>query len=370
MPIVVVVGGQFGGEGKGKVTAHLCREHGFDVAVRCGGPNSGHTVTINGKQVVLRQIPAGVVNPYTKLFLAAGCLIDLDVLLKEIDSFNLTPDRLKIDRNAVIIDSKYKEEEEKVGLKDKIGSTCSGTGIAVAKRALRVNGVKLAKDVPELKPYLADISRETIKAHLNGKKIVIEGTQGFGLSVYHSPYYPYTTSRDTTASGFLSEVGISPLAVSDIIMVIRTFPIRVGGNSGPLPKEIDWETVQHESGYPYKIQEFTTVTKKLRRVARFDISLVKKAAEVNMPTKIALMGVDYLDYRNKGITNYDELTEKTKEFISWLEWELGVKISFIGTGPLDQEIIDRTKDVKTWQILTSSPLLKGSSPSQGGTTGR
>jgi len=357
MPIVVVVGGQFGGEGKGKVTAHLCREHGFDVAVRCGGPNSGHTVTINGKQVVLRQIPAGVVNPYTKLFLVVGCLIDLDVLLKEIDSFNLTSDRLKIDRNAVIIDSKYKEEEEKVGLRDRIGSTCSGTGIAVAKRALRVNGVKLAKDVPELKPYLTDVSREVLKAHLDGRKIVIEGTQGFGLSVYHSPYYPYATSRDTTASGFISEVGISPLAVSDIIMVIRTFPIRVGGNSGPLPKEIDWETVQRESGYPYKIQEFTTVTKRLRRVARFDINLVKKAAEVNMPTKIALMGVDYLDYRNKGVKHYEGLTEKTKRFISWLEKEVGVGISFIGTGPSDYELVDRVRASRSKSLRTTAILM-------------
>jgi len=350
MPITVVVGGQFGGEGKGKITAHLCKEHNFDVAVRCGGPNSGHTVTFNGKQVVLRQIPAGVVNPRTKLFLAAGCLIDLDVLFEEIELFNLDPSRLKIDTNAVIIEEEYKQEEENRGLKNKIGSTCSGTGIAVAKRVMRVNDVRLAKDTPKLKQYLSRVSEEIMSAHFRGEKIVIEGTQGFGLSVYHTPYYPYATSRDTTASAFLSEVGISPLIVSDIIMVIRTFPIRVGGNSGPLPKEIDWETIQRESGYPYKIQEFTTVTKRLRRVARFDIELVKKAVLANMPTQIALMGIDYLDYRNKGVTIYDELTDQTKKFISWLEKELGSKITFIGTGPLDQEIVDKVKcvEVKTW----------------------
>ena len=79
MPIIVVVGGQFGGEGKGKITAHMCHNYSIDAVVRCGGPNSGHTVTINDKQTILRQVPAGVVNPYTKLFLAAGCLIDPDV---------------------------------------------------------------------------------------------------------------------------------------------------------------------------------------------------------------------------------------------------------------------------------------------------
>ncbi len=253
MSIVVVVGGQFGGEGKGKMTAHLCHEYGFDVAVRCGGPNSGHTITVNDEQVVLRQIPAGVVNPNTRLFLAAGCLIDLNVLLEEISSFSLTSDRLGIDYNAAIIDTKYAQEEKNNGLGVRIGSTCTGTGIAVAKRVLRVKELKQAKDVPELKPYLTDVSEEIMASHLRGEKIAIEGTQGFGLSVYHSPYYPYTTSRDTTASGFLSEVGISPLSVSDVIMVIRTFPIRVEGNSGPLPKEIDWDTIQRESGYPSKI---------------------------------------------------------------------------------------------------------------------
>lgn len=343
MPITVVVGGQFGSEGKGKTTAYLCRECGFDVAVRCGGPNSGHTVTIDNKPVVLRQIPAGVVHQHTKLFLAAGCLIDLDILLEEISSFNLTPDILGIDYNAAIISKEYSKEEKENGLCSRIGSTCSGTGVAVAKRALRADDLRLARDVTELESFVCNVSDKIMDYYLNDKKIVIEGTQGFGLSVYHSPYYPYATSRDTIASAFLSEVGISPLIVSDIIMVIRTFPIRVGGNSGNLPNAIDWETVQRESGYPHKIQEFTSVTKRLRRVARFDIEIVKKAASMNMPTKIALMGIDYMDYRNKNVKSYDELTEKAKYFIKSLERELGTKINLIGTGPTDTELIDREK---------------------------
>ncbi|MFO7966259.1 MAG: adenylosuccinate synthetase [Archaeoglobaceae archaeon] len=348
MPVTVIVGAQFGGEGKGKITSHLCREHNYDVAVRCGGPNSGHTVTIGGEKVVLRQIPAGVVNPKTKLFLSAGCLIDLDVLLEEIERFDLNSERLKVDRNAAIIDKKFRREEEASGLGSGIGSTCTGTGVAVAKRALRDEDVKLARDAKELEPYLTETSREIMHSHLNGEKVVIEGTQGFGLSLYHSPYYPYTTSRDTTVSGFLSEVGVSPMVVSDIIMVVRTFPIRVGGNSGPLPNEIDWETIQHESGYPHKIQEMTTVTNKLRRVGRFDLEIVKKAVTANMPTKIALMGVDYLDYANKYKKHYNALTRKTKNLISFLENEFGANIAFIGTGPIDDEIIDLMLEVRAY----------------------
>ena len=340
--ITVVVGGQFGGEGKGKVTAHLCRNYGYDAAVRCGGPNSGHTVTIGNEQVILRQTPAGIVNPDTKLFLSAGCLIDLNVLSREIELFNLTPDSLGIDRNAVIIEKEDIEEETRGELKDRIGSTCTGVGAAVAKRILRRGNITLAKDSVELESFVSDVSQEIMALYESGRKIVIEGTQGFGLSVYHTPYYPYATSRDTTASAFLSEVGVSPLVVSEVIMVIRTFPIRVGGNSGPLPEEVNWETIQLQSGYPYKVEEYTSVTKRLRRVGRFDLEIVKKAVVVNNPTRAALMGVDYLDYRNKSVKNYEALTPKAKEFISWLEGKLDYKLDFIGTGPRDDELIDLT----------------------------
>lgn len=340
MSITVVIGAQFGGEGKGKMTAHLCRNHDFDIAVRCGGPNSGHTVTIDDKQVVLRQVPAGVTNDRTRLLLAGGCLIDLEVLFKEIDLFNLTPARLGIARNAMIIDQEYAGEELAQGLGERIGSTCTGTGVAVAKRVLRARDVRLARDVPELLPFLADVSDEVVHSSRRGERVVIEGTQGFGLSLYHSPYYPNCTSRDTTASAFLSEVGVSPLAVSEIVMVIRTFPIRVGGNSGPLPNEIDWVTLQRDSGYPHKIQEHTTVTKKLRRVARFDLDLVRRATAANMPTHLALMGTDYLDFRNAKATLYEELTSETKRFIAYLEENLGVRTDFVGTGPTDPDLMD------------------------------
>ncbi len=360
MPITVVVGGQFGSEGKGKIVSYLCKKNEFDVVVRCGGPNSGHTITYDNEQIVLQSIPAGVVNEKTKLLIAAGCLIDLEILFKEIKRFNLNPARLGIDENAAIIEERFKSEE--LELKERIGSTGSGTGIAVSKRALRDVDLRLAKDVPELKEYWICTSDEVMNHHLSGKKIAIEGTQGFGLSVYHSPYYPKATSRDTTASGFLSEVGISPLEVSGIIMVLRTFPIRVAGNSGDMPNEINWEIIRKESGYPYEIKEFTSVTKNLRRVARFDSEIVKRAISVNRPTEIALMGSDYLDYKNRDVKHFDELTLQTKDVIYQLEKELGVKISFIGTGPKDEELIDRrnNQEKKMYvQKMGSEELIGG-----------
>src|SRR5260370_22311400 len=103
--------------------------------------------------------------------------------------------------------------------------------------------------------YLTDGSDEVNRDLDYGKKVLIEGTQGFGLSLYHSDHYPKTTSRDTTAAGFLSEVGVSPKLVTEIVVVFRTFPIRVAGDqAGPLANEIKWEHLQRESGYPYPIE--------------------------------------------------------------------------------------------------------------------
>jgi len=343
MPVTIVVGGQYGGEGKGKVTAHLCANHGYHAVVRCGGPNSGHTVSVEGEETVLRQVPAGVARPGTQLFLAAGCLINIAVLFEEIDRFGLTPDRLKVDRNAMIITDDEIEKEKTIGLQKSIGSTCSGVGAAVARRVSRGSNVRLAKDVAELQPFLSIVSTDLNLLHDQGKRLIVEGTQGFGLSLYHSRCYPFATSRDTTASAFLSEVGLSPFTVTEIIMVLRTYPIRVGGNSGPLSKEIDWETIRLESRYPHPIQEYTSVTKRLRRVGRFDLELAKQAAEVNRPTLIALMGLDYLNHRNKSAAAYSDVTPDSQEFVNEIQRAMGAPVAFLGTGPKNAEILDLTQ---------------------------
>jgi len=343
MPITVVVGGQYGGEGKGKIVSYLSLEDDVDYVVRCGGPNSGHTVDFRGERYALRLLPAGFINTRTRLLLAAGTLINPDILLREIELCDVDPSRIGVDFNAGVITEEDAEYERCLQLKKKIGSTLSGTGAGVAKRALRDGSFRLARDTPELKRFLTHVSSEINEALDRDLKVIIEGTQGFGLSLYHSDCYPFTTSRDTTASAFLSEVGVSPLQVDLVIMVIRTFPIRVCGNSGPLKNEMTWKEVEKISGYPYEPKEFTTVTKQIRRVALFDIDLVKKSAMVNRPTHIALNGVDYLDYANKGLTNLEALMEDTKRFIRWIEHEIKVEVYFVGTGPANEEIIDRRK---------------------------
>ena len=287
------------------------------------------------------MLPAGFVNSRSRLLLAVGSIINLKLLITEIELTGIDAHRVGIDRNAAIITAEDEKRESQLGLRDRIGSTLSGTGIGVVKRALRDGTIKLASDISEARPFVTDVSAEINCGIDKGQLCIVEGTQGFGLSLYHTLCYPYATSRDTTASAFLSEVGLSPMKVDSIIMAIRTFPIRVEGKSGPLKNEITWEELQQRSGYPYPISEYSTVTSRLRRVAEFDMELVRRATMVNRPTELALHGVDYLDFANKGVLDYDFLTSETKEFIKHLENELAVPVTFIGTGPEQSELVDR-----------------------------
>jgi len=218
----VVVGGQFGGEGKGKISAFITRDEQIDICIRCGGPNSGHTfVADDGGTVLLRQLPTGYIRPQTRLLIPAGALIDLEVLKYELDSLRIDSKRVGVDRNAMIIEQSDRERESQLQLRDRLSSTLCGVGSAVARRALRGPDVMLAgqfaREVPWLADLITDVSEEANFALDHGKKVLVEGTQGFGLSLYHSDSYPKATSRDTTAAGFLSEVGLSPMLVSEIV---------------------------------------------------------------------------------------------------------------------------------------------------------
>jgi adenylosuccinate synthase len=332
MPATIVVGGQYGSEGKGKVVALLASRLNSPWLVRCGGPNSGHTVTINGKDVILRQVPASA-EPHKPTFcLAAGCVIDEAVLLRELDLLNIQRHRIIVDPRAVIVTEQDREAERLV-LKG-IASTCSGTGAALTRRMSRQPEVPLARDSEVL---TARCRVETVAPLLHraldsGEHVIVEGTQGFALSLLHGRDYPFVTSRDTTAAGFAMEVGLSPRLINNIVMVLRTFPIRVGGPSGPFADEISWQEIARISGAPQVFSEYTSVTKNLRRVARFDTGAVVQATNYNRPTGLAVMGMDRIDYANTGLTEIGKLTPKARRFLEELELATGVPIDFAGTG--------------------------------------
>lgn len=337
MPVTVVVGGQFGSEGKGKVAYEIARRTNAAAAIRVGGPNSGHTVVgPGGKKVIFRQLPTAALLPDVICVLSAGSYIDKEVLFHEARIAEVSRDRLLIDPNAVVISDLERDEEEARLLGQRIGSTLTGTGAAVSRRVNRLGDVCLAQHDPQLESFVRPAVPAMRSMLAQGKRIVIEGTQGFGLSVLHSPYYPFTTSRDTTAAGFLSEAGLSPIDVDEIVLVIRAFPIRVSGNSGPLPKEISWTSLTEESGSTCDLIEFTSVTKRARRVARFDPEIVRQAVTCNNPTMIVLNHVDYVDVTCR-ITA--ALSAKAAKFISNVERSIGKTVSHIGLGP--DSLIDR-----------------------------
>ena len=340
MSITVVVGGQFGSEGKGKICAHLALTDNVDYMIRCGGPNSGHTVDVEGRRYQLRQVPAGFINQHTRLLIAPGALVSPEIFLQEVALCGLDPSRIGIDKNTGVIEDVDLHNESTLCLAERLGSTATGVGSAVSRRALRDPNFCLAGEHPALAPYVTSVREELAEAVRLNRSVVVEGTQGFGLSLYHATEWPYRTSRDTTAHSFLGEVG---LGVRDynVVMAIRTYPIRVSGNSGSLPNEITWEDVQRESGYPHAITEFTTATKRLRRVAKFDWSVVEQAIVANFPTQIALHGADYIDYTNYAVTDWLGLTDEAQNFILGLEAKLGVPVAFVGTGPTNENIVDR-----------------------------
>lgn len=339
MSVWVIVGGQFGSEGKGKIAAFIALKEEIDICIRCGGPNSGHSfIAKDGTEHLVRQLPTGFIRPEARLLIPAGALIDLEVLKQEIDRLDLDAERVGIDRNAMVIEPSDRESEAHLGLHERLSSTLCGVGSAVSRRALRVADAKLARDVASehlwLRQFLTNVSVESNEAVDKGKNVLVEGTQGFGLSVYHADQYPKATSRDTSASGFLSEVGLSPMLVSEIVLVLRTFPIRVAGaQAGTLKEEISWDLLQSESGYPHPIHEITSVTRRERRVGRFDWELAAAAVRVNRPTRLAVNGLDYLSYQNRGVIDPELLTESAYDFLARLERELGVPVRYWCTGP-------------------------------------
>src|SRR4030042_4533673 len=254
MPVTVIVGGQFGGEGKGKVAHFLAKETKARIPRRGGGVKSGHAVIdSSGSPIIFRHLPTAAVLPDVTCALGAGSYVNPDILLSEVFRIGLPPHRLLIDPNAIIVTERELNEERNSSLRQSIGSTLSGTGAAASKRISREPSTLFAKNERRLEQYVRPVI-PVMREHLEaGQRIIIEGTQGFGLSLLHSKYYPYVTSRDTTAAAFVSEAGLSPLDVDDIVLVLRAFPIRVGGNSGPLPHEVEWDTIAQESDSPQQV---------------------------------------------------------------------------------------------------------------------
>lgn len=344
--ITALVGGQYGSEGKGLIAGEIAKES--NIHVRVGAANAGHTVYVDGEPFVLQQIPcAAYSNPEATLVVGPGAVISDEIMQREIEENrhwredNGYPDLdLHVDFRAHVITDELIEREQQSDLAERIGSTSTvakeGIGTATAARVMREAECVTAIDVEWLREFLDDTTGYLFQSWANDRSILLEGTQGTGLSLT-TGQFPYCTSRNTTATGLAADAGVPGNAITRSILVCRTFPIRVAGNSGPFwhdSKEISWGDLGVDES-----NERTTVTKLVRRVATFSIEQVAQAAWLNGTTEIALTFADYLapDIAGKsGPMKFDEVKDisgELGELVARIELATQRPVSMLGTGP-------------------------------------
>jgi adenylosuccinate synthase len=333
MPCTVIVGAFWGDEGKGKIISYLALKDNLDFCVRTGSVNAAHTVWFEGKKYALHMVPAAFLNPKTRLLIAAGANVDVKLFFDEVE-LTKVQGRMGIDLNASIIEEKHSAQDKASAVNKGIGTTGRGVGPALEERVRRT--AKLAKDIPELKAYLADEVQEVNDGLDLGKRVLLEGTQGFMLSLFLGGGYPYVTGRDTSASAIASEAGVGPTRVDDVLIVYKSFMTRVG--AGPLPGEITKEEAQKRGWF-----EVAAGTGRDRRSAPFDFDLAKKTAKINGATQAAMTKLDCIFPSCRGAKHYGDLPKEAKDFLKEVEDKTGVPVVLIGTGPEAMEIIDRRR---------------------------
>lgn len=331
MGTMIVTGGFFGDEGKGKIVAYLAYRDEPTIIARGGvGPNAGHTVEKEDEKYGVRMVPSGFIYKKARLLIGTGVLVDPRVLEHEVVELGVRG-RIGVDKRCTIIEEKHIQEDKGTArLADIIGTTGTGCGPANKDRVMRC--ARQAKDVVELREYITDVPLEIDRVLEKGEHVIIEGTQGFGISLFYGTY-PYVTSKDTSASQIAADVGIGPTKVDEVMIVFKAFPTRVG--EGPFPDEMHPKEAQKLG-----IAEYGTVTGRPRRIGRWDGKMARYSAMVNGATQAALTGLDKLDPICRGVTDYDDISDAAKAFVRRAEQDIGVPITVISTGPKMSETID------------------------------
>lgn len=337
MSNMVIVGTQWGDEGKGKIVDLLSAE--CDLIVRFqGGNNAGHTVIVGGDEYILHLIPSGILHPGKVCMIGNGVVLDPVVFCQEVDALrtkgiDVSPGRLKISRKTHLIMPYHRAlDNAREGARnkdEKIGTTGRGIGPAYEDKVTRI-GVRAAdledlellrhkvevalveknalltslynqkpisvdevmaeiKTVaPLLCPHLADVSSELMDAEDSGKKIMFEGAQGTHLDIDHGTY-PFVTSSNTVSGNAASGAGIGPLKLERIIGIVKAYTTRVGG--GPFPTQLDCEIGKHMQSQG---AEIGATTKRIRRCGWLDMVLLRESARLNSLSELTLTKLDVL----------------------------------------------------------------------------
>lgn len=296
----VIVDGQFGSTGKGVAAELLCSLHkdpklSYTVVTTNAGPNSGHTSYYKGDKIVLQQLPTYAVIAWRMgrkcdVIMNAGSILDLERLHFEVAANRpFGKSKVYIHPAAAVVTSEAKVAD--AALVAAIGSTGKGTGAALAAKIMRYPEAvasHYAQQIKDMNDYVV-LGTRSIDKHYD--RVLVEVSQGFSLSLNASDMYPFTTSRDCTVAQAISDAALHPRDLGSVMMVVRTFPIRVAGNSGPCypdQHELTWDALGVEP-------EITTVTKKIRRVFSFSIEQFKQAMEFNRPNVVFVNFMNYLE---------------------------------------------------------------------------
>lgn len=368
--VTVVLDSQAGSCGKGKFIGYLAQSDNVDVAINNFMSNAGHTYVddIHGK-VMTQHLPTSIVNPSTNLYIGPGAAITPSILFDEILRYKdiLAGRTIKVNPRAMVIKPEHAEREKEL---IRSGSTFKGCGVAQADKIMRVPGIHLFGDYFKYEDWSGGMSSEDINLICEtievedsmecinnmidcNMSVMVEGSQGCDLDINYGLNYPHTTSRQCHAGQLVADCGISPRLVSDIIMIMRPYPIRISNttnigleiSSGDYDgsEEITWDIVKERCGAPADVQfgEMTTVTKKMRRVFEMNWDRLRYVTMLNRPTQIALNFAQYIDWGASGVKKWADLPSKVKDFIGRVEDVTNTKVTLIGTGAANDEIVDR-----------------------------
>ena len=322
----VLVDGQYGSTGKGlasSLMAELFHDR-VELVTTNAGPNSGHTSYANGEKIVLKQLPTfsvvcrklGYIEPRT--LVNAGAVIVPDILLREIAEHHMT--LVSIHRNAAVVSEEAKKTDELQSLR--IGSTGQGTGQAIIDKVARKTNA-IAGNCDRLSNFYR---RDSARFGAT----FVEVSQGFSLGI-NQQFYPYCTSRECTVAQAISDAGLHPNDYRQCMMVVRTYPIRVAGNSGdcyPDQEETSWEELGFEP-------ELTTVTKKTRRVFTWSRIQFMDAVRFNKPDYIFLNFCNYLEKQGKDVKKFVE-TQVMRSYKEVMGHE--PKAVLLGYGPRNEDV--------------------------------
>ncbi|GAA9931744.1 adenylosuccinate synthase [Helicobacter pylori] len=406
----VVVGIQWGDEGKGKIVDRIAKDYDFVVRYQ-GGHNAGHTIVHKGVKHSLHLMPSGVLYPQCKNIISGAVVVSIKDLCEEISAFEDLENRLFIsDRAHVILPyhakkDAFKEQSQNIGTtkkgigpcyEDKMARSGIRMGDLLDDKILeeRLNahfkaiepfkeaydlGEDYEKDLreyfktytPKIYPFIKDTTSMLIEANQKGEKILLEGAQGTLLDIDLGTY-PFVTSSNTTSASACVSTGLNPKAINEVIGITKAYSTRVG--NGPFPSE---DTTPMGDHLRTKGAEFGTTTKRPRRCGWLDLVALKYACTLNGCTQLALMKLDVLDgidaikvcvaYERKGerleafpsdlkdcapiyqtfkgweksagVRKLDDLEPNAREYIRFIEKEVGVKIRLISTSPEREDTI-------------------------------